>query len=108
MSNKDNSIIFIVSDPMGVQVTLYTDQWNHIKEGHEEIRPVGKIRLGVQKPDLILVDEERNARIYTTIQSTNLCFNVFTGILSETECIIRTSYISPLPNGDYIWRRQKK
>jgi hypothetical protein len=105
MSNKDNSIIFTVRDPMGVTVTFYTEQWSHIQNRHPEIRTVGKIRSGAQNPDLILLDEERNTRIYSTISPTSLCFNVFTRIVSETECIIKTSYISPLPEGDCIWRR---
>jgi hypothetical protein len=105
---NDNKIIFAISDPTGVTVSLYAKQLAHIKDNHPEIKPVAKVRSCVQNPDLILHDEERNARIYTTLLPTNLCFNVFTGIVSETECRIRTSYIKTLPNGDCIWQRPKK
>jgi len=105
---EENSIIFSVSDPTGVDVKLYKEQLKHIKQNHPEIKPVGKIRSGIQNPDFILLNKERNARIYSTLSKTDLCFNVFTGIISDTECLIRTSYISTLPKGDCIWRRQKK
>ncbi len=106
---NDNTIVFSVSDPTGTIVNLYPEQWDHIKKGHPEIKPMEKVRSGVQRPDLILEDEERNARIYTTILPTNSYFNVFAGKVSETECKIRTSYIKKdMPSGDCIWQRQKK
>ena len=105
---ENDTIVFSVNDPTGVMVNLYTEQWDHLKK-HPESRPVNKVRTGVQNPDLILKNEERNARIYTTISPTNLYFNVFAGIVSETECAIRTSYLKrDLPKGDCIWRRPKK
>ncbi len=108
IDDPEDKIVFTVTDPSGIIVYLYDEQWMHLKK-HPETRPVKKVRSGVQNPDLILLNEKRNARIYTTISSTNLYFNVFAGIISETECKIRTSYITgTVPMGDCIWRRPKK
>lgn len=101
-------IIFTVEDPQGKTVQLYAEQWDHLKK-HPESRPVGKVRSGVQNPDLILLNEERNVRIYTTVSYINSYFNVIASVVSETECRIRTAYIkNVLPKGDCIWLRPKK
>ena len=109
IGTPENKILFKVVDPEGVSVLLYAEQWDHIKKRHREIKPIAKIRAGVQNPDLIILDEERNARIYTTISQTNSSFNVFTGIIDETECKVRTSYLmKEIPKGNCTWRRPKK
>lgn len=109
IEEPENKILFNVTDPEGVSVLLYAEQWDHIKKEHPDINPIAKVRSGVQNPDLILLDEARNARIYTTISSTSLSFNVFAGIVTETECRIRTSYrMRDIPKGDCTWRRPKK
>lgn len=105
---EPSKIIFTVSDPEGITVRLYTEQWEHLKK-HPESRPVRRVRSGVQNPDIILLNEERSAKIYTTISSTNLYFNVIALVVSETECRISTAYLkNVLPKGDCTWRRPKK
>jgi hypothetical protein len=106
--DPQDKILFKVIDPEGVNVLLYAEQWEHLKK-HPESRPVGRVRSGVQKPDIILSNEARNAKIYTTISSTNSFFNVIASVVSETECRITTAYIkNVLPKGDCTWRRAKK
>lgn len=108
VGKAENKILFAVTDPEGMTVLLYAEQWEHLKK-HPESRPIRKVRSGVQKPDIILLNEARNAKIYTTISSTNLYFNVIASLISETECRISTAYIkNVLPKGDCTWRRPKK
>lgn len=104
-----DKLVFKTTDPTGVNVLLYKNQWDHIKERHSEIKPVGKVRAAVSNPDIIQSNEERNARIYSVATATNMYHNVYAGIESETECSIRTSYITrDLPKEDLIWQRPRK
>ena len=108
IGKSEDKILFKITDPEGVNVLLYAKQWEHLKK-HPESRPISKVRSGVQKPDIILLNEARNAKIYTTISSTNLYFNVIASVISETECRISTAYIkNVLPKGDCTWQRSKK
>ena len=108
IEKPEDKILFKVTDPEGANVLLYAEQWEHLKK-HPESRPVSKVRSGVQKPDIILLNEARNAKIYSTISSTDLYFNVIASVVSETECRISTAYIkNVLPKGDCRWLRPKK
>ncbi len=109
VQEKDTSIVFSVSDPTGMTVHLYRDQWDHIKERHPEIKPLRKVSETIKSPDIIQHDDAKKTRIYTTITPANLHMNVFAGSTGETEYKVRTSYITgKLPKGDCIWQRPKK
>ena len=108
INDPKEKIVFTVIDPTGVMVYLYKEQWDHIKNRHREIKPLNKVQSAVKNPDIIQSEEESNARIYSVRSSTKSYLNVFAGIISETECKIRTAFIRDLPEGDCIWLRQKK
>jgi hypothetical protein len=106
---EPSQIIFTVNDPEGIIVSLYSDQWKHIKKEHPEIKPINRIKSAVRDPDIIISDKNRDARIYTVISSLKFYFNVYAGIISETDYKIRTAHITgKLPNGECIWQRPKR
>jgi|SaaInl8_150m_RNA_FD_contig_21_224260_length_500_multi_11_in_0_out_0_2 hypothetical protein len=101
--------IFTATDPEGRNIVFHSSTWDHIKEGHPEVKDIQEIKLTIQKPHFITQDSSRKSLAYSRSRSIlSPIFNVFTKMDDMyKEGRVTTAFImTELPKGDVIWTDQ--
>lgn len=105
-----DSKYFTTTDPEGREIHLAKKTWDrHISTGHPEIRGVREVKSTVERPNVIIKNEERQTLAYSKVTTTKMYVNVFAKMDDTYQSgRVATSFITKdLPKGDVAWLAKK-
>lgn len=109
--------LFHVLDPQGFEIVLEIERWDHIVDGHPEIKPLfDLVKETVQTPEVVLQDEcRKETHYYYRLTGRRLLRRddlymvaVVRRSTTEKTGTVRTAYlVKEVRKGVLLWLRRK-